>query len=752
MQLDSASAAALSAGEDSLGPASGRINASLRQTLLPLLTIVRQQDGVWRSCLGKGHAGAVPPLYRRTLLTLRDCARSVGAVHLADIASQLIMLLEQHTPDSPLSPPRLLQIEQGLDQLARLLESPGSPAVLTLPGSEAPRPIMGNVMTPHDVIDPGLLPVFLEEAQELMASIGETMLALPPGYRHTPADTDLLAELARPLHTLKGSARMVGAMRLSQCVHEMESALQRLQTGEAAPNADVLTALLALYDQTMEHFSTLEQAAASVPAASWPGGLQSHLQPSSQPHFRAAPVLPIRTTVLDRLLNQVGEVSIMRARLDNEVAALQDDVRILGDQLRTLADQLRQLQRDTGAAPVAAHELQAVTHAMDTVLAQAWRQQKHLHDGVGRACEGLRQQGRYARELQQDLMHARMIKFNSMESRLQHLARQLAAETGKPLVLDLSDCRLQIDRAILERLMGPLEHLLRNCAVHGIEDTAARRAAGKPPSGQLRVQAGHEGNEAVIRVSDDGRGLDLVAIRGKARQRGLTAAQDASEAGLAELIFEPGFSTSAQVSALAGRGIGMDVARAEVAALGGRMTVHSRPGQGVLFTLYLPLSLAVQQVCLLQQGRQQYAIPSTLIDSVLQLRSEQARQAVEQRVLEVNGRRLALYPLHHLLREQAEPEQDADLEVEGGAADQADTDSAYALLIKSGDELMVIMADHVNGNREVVVKPVGPQLATLAGLVGATVLGDGQIVLILNPLLLTGSRHADSSVVTPGVQ
>jgi len=748
MQLDSASAAALSAGEDSLGPASGRIDASLRQTLLPLVTIVRQQDGVWRSCLGKGHAGAVPPLYRRTLLTLRDCARSVGAVHLADIASQLIMLLEQHTPDSPLAPPRLLQIEQGLDRLARLLESPGSPAVLTLPGSEAPRPIMGNVMTPHDVIDPGLLPVFLEEAQELMASIGETMLALPPGHRHTPADTDLLAELARPLHTLKGSARMVGAMRLSQCVHEMESALQRLQTGEVAQNADVLTALLALYDQTMEHFSTLEQAAASVPAASRSGGLQSPLQP----HFRAAPLLRIRTTVLDRLLNQVGEVSIMRARLDNEVAALQDDVRVLGDQLRTLADQVRQLQRHTGPGPGAAHELQAATHAMDAVLAQAWRQQKRLHDGIGRACEGLRQQGRYARELQQDLMHARMIKFNSMESRLQHLARQLAAETGKPLVLDLSDCRLQIDRAILERLMGPLEHLLRNCAVHGIEDTAVRRAAGKPPSGQLRVQAGHEGNEAVIRVSDDGRGLDLVAIRGKARQRGLQAAQDASEAGLAELIFEPGFTTSTQVSALAGRGIGMDVARAEVAALGGRMTVHSRPGQGVLFTLYLPLSLAVQQVCLLQQGRQQYAIPSTLIDSVLQLRSEQARQALEQRVLEVNGRRLALYPLHHLLREQLESEQDADLEVEAKAADQADTDSAFALLIKSGDELMVIMADHVNGNREVVVKPVGPQLATLAGLVGATVLGDGQIVLILNPLLLAGSRHADSSVVTPGVQ
>ncbi|MBG7621289.1 chemotaxis protein CheW [Herbaspirillum sp. AP02] len=736
--VDSASAMSIPIRQDPQGCATASIDTALRQTLLPLLAIVRQQDSAWRTCLDQGQPGVVPALYRRSLLALRDCARSRSVVQLADIASRLITLLEQHAPDRPLAPPTLLLIAHGLDELARLLAEPSSPVAVALSNSEVPTPSAADALAPHDVIDPGLLPVFLEEAQELMASIGETLLALPTGHRHVTADTDLLAELARPLHTLKGSARMVGAMRLSQCVHEMESVLQRLPANDTAQATEVLTTLLGLYDQTMEHFSTLEQAAASVPATCRSGGPQSY--------SRVAHVLRIRTAVLDRVLNQVGEVSIMRARLDNELAALQGDVRVLGDQLRTLAEQVRQLQRHAAGGEVIPHELQATTSDMEAVLGQAWRQQKRLHDGVGRTCEGLRQQGRYARELQQDLMHARMINFNSMESRLQHLARQLAAETGKPLALDLSECRLQIDRAILERLMGPLEHLLRNCAVHGVEDTATRHGAGKPPAGQLRVQAGHEGNEAVIRVGDDGRGLDLVAIRRKARQRGLPAALVASEAGLTELIFEPGFSTSAQVSALAGRGIGMDVVRAEVAALGGRMTVHSRAGQGVLFTLYLPLSLAVQQVCLLQHGRQQYAIPSTLIDSVLQLRSEQARQALAQRALEVNGRRLVLYPLHDLLGEQQEP----------GGRDPAAAESAFALLIKSGDELMVIMADHVNGNREVVVKPVGPQLATLAGLVGATVLGDGQIVLILNPLLLAGSRRVDGSidgsVITPGVQ
>ncbi|WP_343652260.1 chemotaxis protein CheW [Herbaspirillum sp.] len=723
------------------GTAGHALDASLRQTLLPLLAIVRQQDSAWRAGLDGMTAGPVPPLYRRALLALHDCAQRAGAPRVAGIAARIITLLEQpaaHSgPPAPASVSASVPalVAQGVEELARLLEAPAQSVALA-PEDKPAAPAVGDAALPLEAIDPDLLPVFLEEAQELLAGIGETLLAWPAGPSCAAPGAGLLADLARPLHTLKGSARMVGAMRLSHCLHEMESVLQRLSSAVQPQSGDGPAALLALYDQTMEHFSALEQAAVSQPLPT--AGSAATALPGRD--AQSAPVLRIRTTVLDRLLNQVGEVSIMRARLDTEAAALRDEVRVIGDQLRSLAEQLRQLQRQAVSAEPCG--VQALATEMETILAQASRQQKRLHEGVGRTCEGLRQQGRYTRELQQDLMHARMIRFNSLQSRLQHLVRQVAAETGKPLALDLSDCRLQIDRAILDRLMGPLEHLLRNAAVHGIEDAATRRAAGKPADGQLRVQAGHEGNEAVIRVADDGRGLDLVAIRSKARQRGLPAALLASETGLAELIFEPGFSTSAQVSALAGRGIGMDVVRAEVAALGGRMTVHSQPGQGVLLTLYLPLSLAVQQVCLLQHGGQQYAIPSTLIDSVLQLRSEQARQALAQRALEFDGRRLALFPLHSLLGEPHASDTP-------GLAAPA---SAFALLIKSGDELMAILADHVSGNREVVVKPVGPQLATLAGVVGATVLGDGQIVLIINPLLLAGSRRADGSVVAPGVQ
>ncbi|WP_413457730.1 chemotaxis protein CheA [Herbaspirillum huttiense] len=695
----------------------------LRDTLRPLLAIVRQQSAAWFARLGQeDDSPGLPALVLRTLAALRDYAGSSGATAFAESASALLASIENQGSDAAAQARTRGLLDTGIQTLAAQLEAP-----LTLPTS-----------SPPELIDPVLLPVFLEEAQELIAGIGETLLVLTDSEHPAAVDTGLLAELARPLHTLKGSARMVGALHLSRCLHDMEGALQRLGEGSPAPQS--VAALLALYDQAVEHFSTLEQGMLAIPAAApstpAPGVM-------SMEGRLTAPLVRIRTTVLDKLLNQVGEVSISRAQLDNEIGALQGDAHLLGEELDAMAQQLQRWQRswEPGSGQPRAEAATGLTElakAMEAALGAAVARQKRLLQRVVKTREGLRQQGRTTRELQQELMHARMVKFNSMEPRMQHLARQVAAETGKPLALDLSDCRLQIDRAILERLMGPLEHLVRNAAVHGIEEAAARRAAGKPPNGCLRIQAGHEGNEAVIRVSDDGRGLDLAAIGHKAKQRGLAGVEQWSETRLAELIFEPGFSTQSQVSALAGRGIGMDVVRAEVAALGGRMTVHSRPGQGVLFTLYLPLSLAVQQVCLLHHGQQQYAIPSTLIDSVIQLRSQEARQALARRALELNGRELLLHPLHVLLDEPPP-----------GTGEAA---SAFALLIKNGDELMVIMADHVSGNREVVVKPVGPQVATLAGMVGATVLGDGQIVLIINPLLLAGSRRVDGSGRAAGVQ
>ncbi|WP_231944378.1 chemotaxis protein CheA [Herbaspirillum seropedicae] len=712
----------------------------------PLLKILRQQGSSWRARVDSGLVCPAPPLYLRTLTAVRDCTRSAGAADLEACASAILRVLEcAQPPGQGLDIPALDIIERAvaalaqrgsnrvaLEELAALSQPPrmrSSPAARdTAPAPWlAPREQQWEGL--QDELDQALLPVFLEEAQELMSSIGEGLEALRQGV----ADAEL-AGLARPLHTLKGSARMVGARRLSHCLHQMETALRGVQTGiegvhdRSSATLAALETLLGLHDLALDHFAALTQAALLLSAD---GGARAPVLP--------APLIRIRTTVLDKLLNQVGEVSIARSRLDNEVGSLQSESKALGEQLMRLSGELRQsgAQAQDGGDAVAA--MQALAHSLAARLEQASLHQRRLQEGVSSTREGLRQQAAHTRELQQELMYARMVKFNSMEVRMQHLVRQVAAETGKPLALDLSNCRLQIDRAILERLMGPLEHLLRNAAVHGIESAEQRLAEGKPAVGRLTVQATHEGNEAVIRVSDDGRGLDLEAIRQKALELGAAGLAEASQARLADLIFQPGLSTSPQVSALAGRGIGMDVVRSEVAALGGWMRVHSQPGQGVQFTLYLPLSLAVQHVCLLRHGQQHFAIPSMLVDSIVQLRGPQARQALAERSLEHQGSRLPLHPWHCLLDEAPEPAGEG-------------SDSAYVLLIKRDDGLMAVLADHVSGNREVVVKPVGPQLATLAGVVGATVLGDGQIVLIINPLLLAGAGRTDGMAVAPGVQ
>ncbi|AON56210.1 CheA-like histidine kinase [Herbaspirillum seropedicae] len=719
---------------------------ALQETLQPLLKILRQQGSSWRARVDSGLVCPAPPLYLRTLTAVRDCTRSAGAADLEACASAILRVLEcAQPPGQGLDIPALDIIERAvaalaqrgsnrvaLEELAALSQPPrmrSSPAARdTAPAPWlAPREQQWEGL--QDELDQALLPVFLEEAQELMSSIGEGLEALRQGV----ADAEL-AGLARPLHTLKGSARMVGARRLSHCLHQMETALRGVQTGiegvhdRSSATLAALETLLGLHDLALDHFAALTQAALLLSAD---GGARAPVLP--------APLIRIRTTVLDKLLNQVGEVSIARSRLDNEVGSLQSESKALGEQLMRLSGELRQsgAQAQDGGDAVAA--MQALAHSLAARLEQASLHQRRLQEGVSSTREGLRQQAAHTRELQQELMYARMVKFNSMEVRMQHLVRQVAAETGKPLALDLSNCRLQIDRAILERLMGPLEHLLRNAAVHGIESAEQRLAEGKPAVGRLTVQATHEGNEAVIRVSDDGRGLDLEAIRQKALELGAAGLAEASQARLADLIFQPGLSTSPQVSALAGRGIGMDVVRSEVAALGGWMRVHSQPGQGVQFTLYLPLSLAVQHVCLLRHGQQHFAIPSMLVDSIVQLRGPQARQALAERSLEHQGSRLPLHPWHCLLDEAPEPAGEG-------------SDSAYVLLIKRDDGLMAVLADHVSGNREVVVKPVGPQLATLAGVVGATVLGDGQIVLIINPLLLAGAGRTDGMAVAPGVQ
>ncbi|MGH8806929.1 MAG: hybrid sensor histidine kinase/response regulator, partial [Noviherbaspirillum sp.] len=279
------------------------------------------------------------------------------------------------------------------------------------------------------------------------------------------------------------------------------------------------------------------------------------------------------------------------------------------------------------------------------------------------------------------------------------------------------------------------EHLLRNAIVHGIESREERRAAGKNETGELLVEIRQEGNEVVIHFSDDGQGLNLDRIRDKAQRTGLLANDaEVSDDDVRDLIFHPGFSTAEEITELAGRGVGMDVVRSEAAALGGRVATKSEPGKGTHFTIHLPLTLAVTQVVLLSTGGRTYAVPSVLVEQVQQLKTNALAAAYNDGAVVWQGQRVPIHYLSSLLGDHA--------------ASPVSQHYSPLMILKSGNDRVAVHVDEIVGNREVVVKNIGPQLARMIGIAGATVLGSGDIVLILNPVPLA-QRAAHDTLRAP---
>ncbi len=278
-------------------------------------------------------------------------------------------------------------------------------------------------------------------------------------------------------------------------------------------------------------------------------------------------------------------------------------------------------------------------------------------------------------------------------------------------------------------MAGPIEHILRNSVAHGIEERTKRAASGKPDIGELTIEVSQDGNEVIMRFLDDGQGLDYPRIEARARERGLIAPDhQPSERELAQMIFAPGFSTAKQVTALAGRGVGMDVVRAEVAGLGGRIDVDSTTGKGSCFTVHLPVSLAVTQVVLLEIEGGKFAVQSALVEQIVQMKPEALTEAYQAQRLEVAGERVPFYFLGSLL------------EIPG--VKPVAQRVAPVVVLRAGATRIALHVDTVVPNQEVVIKHIGPQLARLAGVAGATVLGNGDIVLILNPVQLAMARVA----------
>ena len=579
-----------------------------------------------------------------------------------------------------------------------------------------------------DELDPDLLPVFLEEGADLFLQIGNGLRQ----WQQNPQDHAIAQGLQRALHTVKGSARMAGAMRLGQHTHELETQIENMvHAGTTTPAA--FDELLANYDGALLLFEQLQQPA--MPAQAAPASVPAAAE---QPGNRA-PLVRVRADILDRVVNQAGEVSITRSRLENQVGVLKGALSDFSDNLDRLRRQMREIEMQAesqiaSTLSIAGEEkfdplefdrftrLQELTRMM----AESVNDVEAFHEGLSRtvdsAVEDLAAQARMTRDLQRDLMRVRMVPFANLAERLFRVARQTAKELEKRVNLDIRGGAVEIDRSVLEQMAAPFEHLLRNAIVHGIEPRAARQEAGKLETGEVLVQVSQHGNEVAIVFSDDGAGLDLERIRAKARGLGLIKPDKVvNDQEAAELIFEPGFSTADTLTELAGRGVGMDVVRSEAQALGGRVLVSTEPGKGTRFAIHLPLTLAVAQVVLVASGGRTHALPATLVEQVLQVRDTELDAAQAAGTFSVAGQPHALHTLAVLLGEG-----------NGGALQRLNP----VLVVHGAGGRIALRVDEVLGNREVVVKNIGPQLSRVPGIAGATVLGTGEIVLILDPVAL----------------
>ncbi|HWI79463.1 MAG TPA: response regulator, partial [Ramlibacter sp.] len=612
-----------------------------------------------------------------------------------------------------------------------------------------------------DAIDPDLFSIFEEEAAELMPQLGGALRQ----WSARPDNRGARDEVLRALHTLKGSARLAGALRLGELAHRLESHVEHL--GSESVAATDVEPLLNFFDGMQANFDTV-RATGGVPPAVVPLPAEvptpmpavpvQHGPASASRAVLAQPVasnlapqraaanqaVRVRSQLLDRLVNQAGEVMITRSRLEAELRQLRGSLSDLTGNLDRLRAQLRDIElqaesqmqsrlaqaKDSAAGfdPLEFDRftrVQELTRMMAESVNDVATVQRNLQRTVESTEDDLIAQARQTRELQRDLLRTRMVEFEGISDRLYRVIRLASKETGKQVKLDITGGSIEMDRGVLDRMTPAFEHLLRNCVAHGIELPEARAAAGKDPVGTILIGLHHEGNDVSIEFHDDGAGLDLTRIREKALQQGLVSpGQTLTDQEAASLIFMPGFSTASEVTELAGRGIGMDVVRAEVNAVGGRIETRTEAGRGTHFKLVLPLTTAVTQVVMVRSGGLSVGVPANLVEIVRRAPAKEVQQAYNSGVYDFGGEQLPFFWSGALLQAS-----------QRSTEPQAKT--MPVVVFRSAAQRIAVHVDEVLGNQEVVVKNLGPQLARLPGLAGMTVLASGAVVLIYNPVALT---------------
>lgn len=468
----------------------------------------------------------------------------------------------------------------------------------------------------------------------------------------------------------------------------------------------------------------------------------------------------VQADVLDNLVNNAGEINIYRARMEQQISNFRFNLTELDQTISRLRDQLRQLEMETEAQILFRYEQDADNRNPDFDPLEMDRYSKlqqlsrSLIESISdlRSLEGLMdvttrdsetlllQQSRVSTDLQESLIRTRMIPFAGLAPRLRRIVRQAARQLDKKVDLHLRGAEGEMDRAVIERIVAPLEHMLRNSVAHGIESPERRRSAGKRSAGTITIDLSRDGTEIVLRISDDGAGLDIDAIRKRAIERGLMeAGMSLPDSDVMQFVLQSGFSTASEVTQISGRGVGMDVVNSEVKQLGGSLHIDSERGKGSVFTIRLPYTLAINQALLITVGEQVFCVPMSSIEGVVTATTEQLSTCYDEENQEFGyaGHQYQLMHLGSLLGISR-----MDLENAGS--------QVPVLLVRAGEKRIGVQVDAIQGSREVVIKPLGAQLSMVDGITGATILGDGRVVMILDMFAVSRMKVREQAAIRAG--
>jgi chemosensory pili system protein ChpA (sensor histidine kinase/response regulator) len=710
--------------------------------------ILDNSEGALQDVRQRQDQGSVVVL-QRFLHTLKGGARMAGVVAMGDLSHALETLLARIADGRSRPTSATLDlVQRGLDELQHM----------------------------RDAIDAGRL---ASAASELVAELEG--YAEPAAAPAAPATSATRPAPAAPASSQAPPAPPAAAGEIDDLImgadlRELESIV--LATPDEPP-VDARAAAEVVDEPTILEPGPVEGAAALEeetiierpdPIAMVPPVAEAPRVVASPPVAEAAPQPPVEqraaeraetarvdAALLDALLNGAGEINIFQSRLTQQLHSIEFHLGELGGTVSRLRDQLRKLEAETEAQILHRHQDDAgVQSGFDPLeldrystiqqLSRALAESANDVASINELLNGLTneadtlltQQARVTAELQNGLMHTRMVPFHRHVARLQRIVRQACTDSDKLAELVVEGEHNEIDRQVLETMLPPFEHLLRNAVAHGIEKGPVRRQRGKAETGKVFLKIRREGSEVIIDLSDDGGGLDLSAIRRKAYEKGLIAqGQNITDEQAVELILQPGFSTASELTQTAGRGVGMDVVDNEVKKLGGSMRIETTTGHGTRFVIRLPYTLAITHALIVNVGDETFALPLPTVEGITRLSRDKILKHLTEDEPKLDYGGIA-YRIQHL----------GSLVGAAPSALPEEENAVSLVLIRAGDSSTALLMDSLEGSREIVVKTLGPHIASVPGVTGATILGDGRVIMILDPGTLARA-HRSAEVAHP---